>query len=193
MKSVEDILSKNEVKDPTDAALVRLAATTLMQPAQSVERLVSLHVFASPQDKTLALALVETVRSYVPQAPAAKAPRWVWAALVVAGAVTIAALYSASTASSQADALLKTNGAITAKFEDLKKSTDTALTAAKVSTESATAATTKFVTSTETQLKQITEQASEIGRLKQANAELEAANAKLQLQVVELKSLSPKK
>ena len=69
MKDTETILAAHAINNPTDAALVRLAAVAVAQPSTPPEELLNRASFAHPGDAALARAIIETVRANQPPAP----------------------------------------------------------------------------------------------------------------------------
>ncbi len=89
MKDTEQILTDHGIDNPSDAALIRLAAVAAAMPDEPADTLMKRVNFAHARDGVLARALVETIRANTPVPSASQRARhgYVYATACLAAAV----------------------------------------------------------------------------------------------------------
>lgn len=189
MQDTETILATHSINNPTDAALVRLAAVAVAQPKTSPDELLSRASFAHPGDAALARAIIETVRANQPPVPVVSRKPNLAAAIVGAVALSLAAWLVVASRSLSAERtareqqvqrftkeLSDLQAASGAKLGELQAVTTNAL---KKSDESTRETSTLFTKTIGQQTERIAALSSEVERLKaerdQLKAELAAA------------------
>jgi hypothetical protein len=66
MKTADEIVASHAIVNPTDAALLRVASRALSEPEIPTASIIASSGLQNPNDKTLAIALMETVREASP-------------------------------------------------------------------------------------------------------------------------------
>ena len=125
MKTSDEILRQHGIENPTDSALVRLAHRALEEPELTSVTLLDSSGLHNRSDRTLALALIESVREATPAAlQPTGSPAVIHRLRFTVWGLAVTALFVSAVAITQAFRLRQTATRLTTALDDNRKLTD---------------------------------------------------------------------
>ena len=119
MKTSDEILRQHAIVNPTDSALVRLAQRALQEPQLTSDRLLEGSGLENPSDRTLALALIESLRGATPAAlPPTGSPAVIQRLRLTVGGLAVITLFVSAVSIAQAFRLQQAETRLTTALAD---------------------------------------------------------------------------